>query len=78
MTDDDGSVVASMRAAGHWNPMWYGVAELDPEWTEAFTRTTMRTYRGGVLTPAVVRRDQPSAVVPSAMSRPALATSRAM
>lgn len=31
MTDDDGSVVASMRAAGHWNPKWDGVAELDPE-----------------------------------------------
>ena len=30
------------------------LAELDPEWTESFMRTTMSTYRGGVLTPQVV------------------------
>lgn len=48
------SVVGAMRDAGHWNPMWDGVAELDPEWTESFMRTTMSTYRGGVLTPQVV------------------------
>lgn len=49
-----GPVVDGMREAGHWNPMWDGLAELDPEWTEAFMRTTMSTYRGGVLTPQVV------------------------
>lgn len=48
------SVVGAMRDAGHWNPLWDGVAELDPEWTESFMRTTMSTYRGGVLTPQVV------------------------
>ena len=48
------SVVGAMREAGHWNPMWDGVAELDPDWTESFMRTTMSTYRGGVLTPQVV------------------------
>ena len=54
MTGADASVVETMRGAGHWNPLWDGVAELDPEWTESFMRTTMSTYRGGVLTPQVV------------------------
>lgn len=54
MTERAASTVDQMRSAGHWNPLWDGVAELDPEWTESFMRTTMSTYRGGVLTPQVV------------------------
>ncbi|MGW8889527.1 hypothetical protein [Streptomyces sp. NPDC055749] len=38
MTDEldaaNSSVVEQMRQKGDWNPLWDGLAELDPNWTE--------------------------------------------
>ncbi|MGH3350476.1 MAG: carboxymuconolactone decarboxylase family protein [Nocardioides sp.] len=47
-------VVSAMRAAGQWNGLWDGLAELDPEWTEKYLGLATQSWRNGVLSPKVV------------------------
>ncbi|WP_432168616.1 carboxymuconolactone decarboxylase family protein [Streptomyces sp. bgisy031] len=47
-------VVDLMRERGSWNPLWDGLHELDPAWTEQFMAMAMQSYQSGVLTPKVV------------------------
>jgi alkylhydroperoxidase/carboxymuconolactone decarboxylase family protein YurZ len=49
-----GGAVETMRAAGQWNPLWDGLAELDPDWTEEYMRLATSSWRNGVLSPKVV------------------------
>ncbi|QRI78813.1 carboxymuconolactone decarboxylase family protein [Rhodococcus sp. PSBB066] len=44
-----------MKAEGTWNPLWDGIEELDPEWTEHYLTATMQPYQSGVLSPQVVQ-----------------------
>ncbi|WP_326734698.1 carboxymuconolactone decarboxylase family protein [Streptomyces sp. NBC_01022] len=43
-----------MRERGEWNPLWDGLAELDPHWTEDYLRTATQPWRSGVLPPKVI------------------------
>lgn len=47
-------VVDRMRERGSWNPLWDGLHELDPAWTEQFMAMAMQPYQSGVLEPKVV------------------------
>ncbi|ETT27773.1 hypothetical protein RAJCM14343_3901 [Rhodococcus aetherivorans] len=49
------SIVDRMKAEGTWNPLWDGIEELDPEWTEHYLTATMQPYQSGVLSPQVVQ-----------------------
>ncbi|WP_255450189.1 carboxymuconolactone decarboxylase family protein [Skermania sp. ID1734] len=53
--DSAGGVVNRMKATGTWNPLWDGLEELDPEWTEQYLTATMEPYESGVLSPEVVQ-----------------------
>lgn len=44
-----------MRQAGTWNPLWDGLDDLDPAWTEQYMTATMQPYESGVLSPQVVQ-----------------------
>lgn len=47
-------VVDQMRARGSWNPLWDGLHELDPAWTEQFMAMGMQPWLSGVLEPKVI------------------------
>jgi alkylhydroperoxidase/carboxymuconolactone decarboxylase family protein YurZ len=47
-------VVDQMRARGAWNPLWDGLHELDPAWTEQFMTMGMQPWRSGVLEPKFI------------------------
>lgn len=49
------SKVESMKAEGTWNPLWDGLNELDPEWTELYMQSVLEPYESGVLDPKVVQ-----------------------
>ena len=48
-------VVAGMKASGGWNPLWDGLYEMDPDWTEQYMAMAMEPFQGGVLDPKVVQ-----------------------
>ncbi|MFF8917756.1 carboxymuconolactone decarboxylase family protein [Streptomyces sp. NPDC015032] len=47
-------VVDGMKERGSWNPLWDGLQELDPAWTEQFMTMAMQPYQSGILEPKVV------------------------
>ncbi|MCL6300796.1 carboxymuconolactone decarboxylase family protein [Streptomyces kronopolitis] len=47
-------VVDAMRARGAWNPLWDGLQERDPAWTEQFMAMAMQPWTSGVLEPKVI------------------------
>ncbi|MEV6564700.1 carboxymuconolactone decarboxylase family protein [Streptomyces kronopolitis] len=47
-------VVDRMRAQGAWNPLWDGLHEMDPAWTEQFMAMAMQPWTSGVLEPKVI------------------------
>ncbi|AXY52175.1 carboxymuconolactone decarboxylase family protein [Rhodococcus ruber] len=49
------SIVDRLKREGSWNPMWDGLDELDPGWTEHYLTATMQPYESGVLPPQVVQ-----------------------
>lgn len=38
-----------MKQDGTWNPLWDGLEELDPKWTEQYLTATMQPYESGVV-----------------------------
>ncbi|MDG3010165.1 carboxymuconolactone decarboxylase family protein [Rhodococcus sp. D2-41] len=48
------TLVDTMRAAGSWNSLWDGLAEMDPEWTEQYLATATQSWRSGVLSPKTI------------------------
>ncbi|MER5971748.1 carboxymuconolactone decarboxylase family protein [Streptomyces sp. NPDC002055] len=46
--------VDRMRDRGAWNPLWDGLLEMDPAWTEQFMDTAMRPWTSGVLEPKFI------------------------
>ena len=57
MTQNENSypVVEAMKAGGGWNPLWDGLNEMDPEWTELYMKMAMQPYRSGVLSRKVIQ-----------------------
>ncbi|MFE1935590.1 carboxymuconolactone decarboxylase family protein [Streptomyces sp. NPDC059474] len=47
-------VVDRMRARGAWNPLWDGLHEMDPAWTEQFMAMGMQPWQSGVLEPKFI------------------------
>lgn len=54
-TAGDFPVTETMKVGGHWNPLWDGLHELDPDWTEQFMKTAMQPWNSGVLSPKVIQ-----------------------
>ncbi|MFF1388469.1 carboxymuconolactone decarboxylase family protein [Rhodococcus erythropolis] len=48
-------VTQAMKDSGGWNPLWDGLSELDPEWTELYMKTAMQPWNSGVLSPQVIQ-----------------------
>lgn len=40
-------VTQAMKDSGGWNPLWDGLSELDPEWTELYMKTAMQPWNSG-------------------------------
>lgn len=47
--------VMRMRRSGTWNPLWDGLDDLDPAWTEQYLSAVMQPYESGVLSPREVQ-----------------------
>ncbi|MGW4560921.1 carboxymuconolactone decarboxylase family protein [Streptomyces sp. NPDC004561] len=47
-------VVDRMRDRGAWNPLWDGLHDADPAWTEQFMAMAMQPWESGVLEPKTV------------------------
>ncbi|MGW2412464.1 carboxymuconolactone decarboxylase family protein [Streptomyces tubercidicus] len=47
-------VVDRVRAQGAWNPLWDGLREMDPAWTEQFMAMAMQPWTSGVLEPKFI------------------------
>lgn len=44
-----------MKATGAWNPLWDGLEQLAPAWTEAYMQAAMQPYHSDVLSPQTVQ-----------------------
>ena len=44
----------AMREAGHWNPDWDKLAELDADWIEKFVAMGVHPIRKGILEPKTI------------------------
>lgn len=57
MTQNENSypVVEAMKAGGGWNPLWDGLHEMDPDWTERYMKMATQPYQSGVLSPKVIQ-----------------------
>ncbi|WP_431776172.1 carboxymuconolactone decarboxylase family protein [Streptomyces cucumeris] len=47
-------VVDRMRAQGAWNPLWDGLSDMDPVWTEQFMAMAVEPWTSGVLEPRFI------------------------
>lgn len=47
--------VESMKAEGGWNPLWDGLFEMDPDWTDLYMQSVLEPYESGALDPKVVQ-----------------------
>ncbi len=46
-----GATVARMKALGTWNPLWDGLEQLAPAWTDKFMAAAMDPCESPVLSP---------------------------
>lgn len=49
------SIVDRLEREGSWNPLWDGLDDLDPGWTEYYLTAPMQPDESGVLPPQVVQ-----------------------
>jgi alkylhydroperoxidase/carboxymuconolactone decarboxylase family protein YurZ len=47
-------VVDAMRERGAWNPLWDGLHDMDPAWTEQFMAMGMQPWQSGILEPKFI------------------------